>query len=61
MDSEKTKEAECVYLNISALMSCPSKKFYYARIHPTKDVQVEAVVESESIETRASRNQIQPN
>lgn len=54
MDSEKDILAECVYLNISALMSCPSKKLDYARIHPTKDVQVGAVVESESIETKFS-------
>lgn len=42
--SGKDKLAECVHLNISPLMSSPCKKLDYARIHPTNDVQVGAVV-----------------
>lgn len=43
MDSKKDKLFDCVYLKISALIFCPSKKLEYARIHPN-DVQVGAVV-----------------
>lgn len=42
--SKKDKLAECVHLNNSPLISSPSKKLDYARIHPTNDVQIGAVV-----------------
>lgn len=44
MDGEKDEIVECVNLIISALMSCPSKKIDYARIHCTNDVQAVPVL-----------------